>query len=200
MVYNRNIPQPNERPSQTQPKLLENFGQLATVFDANHATYDDPTIADRGKHKFVTLQRQTAPPAVTGTDAVFFASKPTIGAQSAPFYRTPERDYSIPIGIYAGNFTLASSSGTKNVLNMTGYPPMTGTVLAIQTNNTDRSLFSSFYWSGTSLSIPGPDGQLIAGNTLQRFDDDGDGVWLQIRKDSTSGSILVSIRFFAMLI
>lgn len=198
MTFNPNIPQSGDRPSQTQGQILTNFQQLNTVFDVNHVPFNDPTVANRGKHKVVTVQRQGAAPAITGSDAAFYTRSPGISPTAGPFFKNVAVEYSMALAINAGNFSLSSSSGTKNVINMTQYPPMAGTVIATDISSRDRTIFSPFYWNGTALSVPGVNGQLPSGSFLVRFDDDSDGIWLQIEK--TSGSVTVDIRFFVVLI
>lgn len=198
MTYSPNIPAAGDRPSQSQSQIQTNFSQLNTIFDVNHVPFNDPTVANRGKHKVVTVQRQASAPSITGSDAAYYTRSPGISPTAGPFFKNVAREYSISLAINAGNVALSSSSGTKNVINMTAYPPMAGTVIATDISSRDRTIFSPFYWNGTALSVPGANGQLASGSFLVRFDDDSDGIWLQIEK--TSGSVTVDIRFFVVLI
>lgn len=72
MTYNPNIPQPNDRPAQSQGQILTNFTQLNTIFDENHVTFNNVTVADRGKHKFVVIKRNGGDPTTAGTDTALY--------------------------------------------------------------------------------------------------------------------------------
>lgn len=62
MAYTANTPQANDRISDTQDPILNNFINLPTLIEANHVGFDGS--ADEGKHKFVTLPVQAASPPV----------------------------------------------------------------------------------------------------------------------------------------
>ena len=84
MTYNPNIPQSNDLISQSQGQFLTNFSQLNTIFDVDHVTYDNATVANRGLHRKVTFPavitdpNQTAPisslyiKTVSGSSQLFF--------------------------------------------------------------------------------------------------------------------------------
>ena len=57
MSFNKNIPQPTDRLSQSQQDLLNNNLQLNTSFGVNHFPFDDLT-ADNGKNNFVQLKNR----------------------------------------------------------------------------------------------------------------------------------------------
>lgn len=65
MTFDPAIPQPNDRLSESQQDLLENFQQLNTVFGVNHVAFNDNS-SNKGKHKFVTYIEQASDP--TGSD------------------------------------------------------------------------------------------------------------------------------------
>lgn len=75
MSYNPNIPLSTDRPSQSQGQILTNFQQLDSIFAINHVTFDDATVANRGKHTYVTLIDETAtPPTPSGTDIALYSA------------------------------------------------------------------------------------------------------------------------------
>lgn len=63
MTFNPQIPQAGDRPSNSQAQLLTNFGQLNTLFNADHVAYNDATVANRGLHRKVTFITSVADPA-----------------------------------------------------------------------------------------------------------------------------------------
>lgn len=80
MSYDPQIPQPNDDMGQvSQPGLLTNFGQLNTVFDQNHETFN--AASNRGKHKFIQLPGQADDPEAATTEIVLFAKDGTNIAQ-----------------------------------------------------------------------------------------------------------------------
>lgn len=80
MSYDPQIPQPNDDMGQvSQPGLLTNFGQLNTVFDQNHETFN--AASNRGKHKFVQFPVQGSDPEAATTEIVLFAKDGTNIAQ-----------------------------------------------------------------------------------------------------------------------
>ena len=75
MSYNPNIPLSTDRPSQSQGQILTNFQQLDSIFAINHVAFDDATVANRGKHTYVTLIDETAtPPTPSGTDIALYSA------------------------------------------------------------------------------------------------------------------------------
>lgn len=53
MSYNPSIPQPTDRPSDSQAQILANFTQLNTIFGQEHVTFN--ATADNGEHTKVTI-------------------------------------------------------------------------------------------------------------------------------------------------
>jgi hypothetical protein len=72
MVYVPTIPQAGDIPSQSQPQILENFGQANTLFNVNHYTFNDPTVANRGKHRYIVMPRLAAGPALAADEGSLF--------------------------------------------------------------------------------------------------------------------------------
>lgn len=71
MTYNPSIPQPNDILSQSQAQIQTNFAQADTIFDVNHITFDNASVASRGKHRRVDLIRVAAPGSIA-TEAVVY--------------------------------------------------------------------------------------------------------------------------------
>lgn len=71
MTYNPAIPQPNDILSQSQSQIQTNFAQADTIFDLNHVTFDNASVASRGKHRRVDLIRVAAPGSIA-TEAVVY--------------------------------------------------------------------------------------------------------------------------------
>lgn len=73
MTYNPAIPQASDQPSLSQGQMLINFGQLNTIFDSNHYTFNYATVADRGKHKYASFMNQAAGPVTGATECALYA-------------------------------------------------------------------------------------------------------------------------------
>lgn len=58
-------PNANDRISDTQPLILQNFNTINAAFNVNHGEY---LTGDQGKHKFVTFLPQNPVPVFAGTD------------------------------------------------------------------------------------------------------------------------------------
>lgn len=69
MPYNPNIPQAADKLRVSQPQILQNFQGINTGFNLNHI---DLNLADAGKHKLLTMPRQTFPQVVAGTDLLMY--------------------------------------------------------------------------------------------------------------------------------
>lgn len=62
MSYNPSIPLADDLMSESQGQILTNFGQLNTIFDQDHVTYDDVTAVNRGKHNQSTYPDSSSDP------------------------------------------------------------------------------------------------------------------------------------------
>ena len=69
MPYNPQIPQPADKLRVSQNDILNNFQAIGTGFALNHV---DLNLADAGKHKLLTMPRQTFPQVVAGNDLLFY--------------------------------------------------------------------------------------------------------------------------------
>lgn len=86
MSYNPNIPQANDRPSQSQGQILTNFQQADIGFFKDHISWTNAVIADRGKHKSVTLKASSIP-STASTDLALYSR--TSGGEVKLFFRYP---------------------------------------------------------------------------------------------------------------
>lgn len=86
MTFDPAVPQANEIISTSQPKLLENFSQLNSVFGVNHVPFNDVS-ANKGKHNYVTYVEQTADPVSQDNEYLVY-SKELSG--SAELYARPQ--------------------------------------------------------------------------------------------------------------
>lgn len=84
--YNPNIPQPNDNLSTSQGQLLNNFGQLNTIFAFDHYTWNDATTGSRGFHKKVTFPVPITIAAPTGTSSVFYSK--LVSSVPSPYFDT----------------------------------------------------------------------------------------------------------------
>lgn len=78
MTYLPDIPQPGEKPSISQGKLLDNFKTLNSVFGENHYEFNSSTNA--GRHKFVQYIAQSAAPSTVNMSATYVKNVTGIGA------------------------------------------------------------------------------------------------------------------------
>jgi len=107
MVYSPNIPQPNNRPSNSQPQLLENFSQLNTIFNVNHQTFNAATNA--GKHTHVDMIAQAAPTPLAGEGSLYVFN--TGGTREQCRYRRESSGTIMPVTEWIGgylSFTVAA--------------------------------------------------------------------------------------------
>jgi hypothetical protein len=86
MTYNPNIPQGIDLPSASQPQLLTNFNQANTLFALNHYTFNDATVALRGKHKIVVMPVAAAP-ATTATEAALYTKAYPVTLKPTLYFR-----------------------------------------------------------------------------------------------------------------
>ena len=72
-TYTPNVPLSNQRISQTQPIILENFQSLDSAIQNDNVAITDATVGNRMLHKQVTFPDvQGADPAVVGNDGVIY--------------------------------------------------------------------------------------------------------------------------------
>lgn len=77
MAYTANIPQPNDKISNSQPQILQNFQALNTYTSVDHVSLN---AANQGKHKTATFPTAAAPAAAGATEVgLYSANGPTSG-------------------------------------------------------------------------------------------------------------------------
>jgi hypothetical protein len=85
MTYTPDTPLPTDLPSYSQGIFRTNFNELNTIFSENHFTFNDATVAKRGKHNFVTLPVRAGDPGGLGaTEIALFCENLSIGDPATP--------------------------------------------------------------------------------------------------------------------
>lgn len=136
MTYNPNIPQSTDNLSTSQGQILNNFGQLDTIFDADHFKFDYSTAADRGLHRQVTYPSALAvdPTLLTGgvtytknvsaVPQLFFTNSSAQVTQltGLPLLAASIGSMTLPSGIIIkwGATAVSSQNGNNQVLFTTG--------------------------------------------------------------------------------
>jgi hypothetical protein len=70
--YNPNIPQATDNLSTSQGQILNNFGQLDTIFDIDHYKFDDNNTAARGMHRQIDFPATRSDPTLAGTAGMVY--------------------------------------------------------------------------------------------------------------------------------
>ena len=83
MPYNNAIPQENDEIPTSQGDLLGNFQTIQTALLVNHVGFN---VGNQGKHAFVTLPVQAAPPAPLANEICLYS-------EQSPFSAQPELTY-----------------------------------------------------------------------------------------------------------
>lgn len=85
MAYVSNIPQPNDLLSESQGDILGNFQSANTTYGINHYPFDNATVGQIGKHKFVEMPVSAVIPAgLIAGDGTVYAK--TANAATQLFY------------------------------------------------------------------------------------------------------------------
>lgn len=175
MTYNNAIPQPGDRPSQSQSQLLANFADLKTFLDKNHVNLLDPSIDSGGLHKFLQMPEQSSDPATAVSQGALYTKDD--GTRTALYWRQENNGTVIKltgpnpvagtagqtflpggIGIKWGTFTKAGSfpsSGTitYTTLGLTAFSTTTYNVVMTFTGPTSSSTGDLFFTSGNATSF-----------------------------------------------
>lgn len=85
MSFNPGIPQSSDIPAQSQAQLLTNFQQTNSVFGINHVEFNNATVANRGKHKYVSMIEQGSDPATAANEVALYSKD--VSAVSQLFLR-----------------------------------------------------------------------------------------------------------------
>jgi len=206
-IYNVNIPDTPNAPSNDQPLMKANFRIANDTMGTNHVPMTDdgglPAGSNRGKHNMVTLVQQAVIPLTPGaakSEGLIWAAKDSANTVTAPFYSlyngTTRNTFSMPIVKYAPQVAW-SGSGTTDVANFLtlAYPPMTGMLFLYDSSQRNRTIFTTFIWDGTSIIVPGSGsstGQLIGDTATWKYVT-STGSKLQLVTGSGSGTIVTNI-------
>ena len=108
MVYNSNIPQPTDRPSDSQSQLLGNFQDLKTFLDRNHVAIANPGVdLDEGKHTFLQMPEQGTVPATLANEGAVYTKDSGVSTQL--YFREESNGAEIQLtGIVPGSTVAAS--------------------------------------------------------------------------------------------
>ena len=82
MSYNNAIPQATDDPSASQPQILANFEEIATLIAVNHVAFND---SDQGKHAFLQMPEQSSAPATAANEGGLYTKE--ISSATQLFYR-----------------------------------------------------------------------------------------------------------------
>ena len=174
MVFNKDIPQPNDQLSASQPTLLSNNQDLDTSFGVDHYVFSDAT-SNNGKHREVTSPNIAIP--TTTVEPKIYGYEKTANVGVLQFSRGVND--AVPTPLTTINSKAADSVYTagqvKNILDCTG---MTRTIMTIKIDSIapDTVLISALYsasFSNGVLSAPKALSPLTrlrieaAGNVLQ---------------------------------
>lgn len=68
-IYNPDIPQAIDQPSQSQGEILQNFTSINEIWDVNHYTF---ASVNGGKHKFVQMPQQAIKPVILANEMALY--------------------------------------------------------------------------------------------------------------------------------
>lgn len=111
MTYTPGIPVGPTLISNTFQLIATNFTQLNSIFDKDHVTWNNATIAERGWHRQVTFNDYNVPLAPTDPQSILYTD--AVGGHPALFYATSQGFFGI------GN-SFASFAPTVTVSNTVG--------------------------------------------------------------------------------
>jgi hypothetical protein len=135
--YDPLIPQANDLISQSQADILNNFGQLESIFNTDHWTWDSTPSANRGLH------RQISFPAALGSD-------PSLGSNVGYlFLKNDPNDTASKPQLYFKN-----SSNTYQVSNRFRSSGTTGYWMADNGSGTTGSTMITMWGSASIPSSP----------------------------------------------
>lgn len=72
MVYNANVPASGQSLGETRPTIQGNFADINTAFGANHIAL---TTSTDGKHKFLQMPEQGAPPSTGPNEGALYTKE-----------------------------------------------------------------------------------------------------------------------------
>ena len=84
MVYSSKIPQGNQRGTDTQDPMLQNFTAIKTFIDTNHVTFGDP---NQGKHSKIVMPVSTSAPTTIAAEVALFAMMSNMSFKSSKWWK-----------------------------------------------------------------------------------------------------------------
>lgn len=151
MVYNDNIPQPQDPLSVSQGDILENFKQLNIIYGTDHIAYDSPV--DVGKHKTVTYVTQETEPNTVANEVKSFSFVPSTDLGEIEFSKGPNDPvptpltslHSVPAGIDI------PTNSTVDILNFSNFSFAIAELYAFKVDGEYR--VSTLIYDGTSIKL-----------------------------------------------
>lgn len=171
MAYN-NVPQANQRISDTQPLIQSNFQQIQTAFSLNHVPIADAS-GNQGKHNFVTFPVQNPAPTITAPDIGLYSLAHARSSLNQLFYvNSASTVTNVPFtackfanigyayfagGILVkwGNATAAMAGGIGTITFNTdaSIPPFSSAFIVYFTLSSNPSDHIYYYRSGTLTNL-----------------------------------------------
>lgn len=112
MTFNPNIPAANDLINQSQAQLQTNFSQANTIFDVDHVTFDDATVADRGKHRQCTYPELGGGPTTLANEGAVYTLAGA--AETELYYRRESNGEEVQLSIFRA---WANFQGSPVVIN-----------------------------------------------------------------------------------
>lgn len=115
--YDPLIPQPSDNLSTSQGQILNNFTELNNIFDADHFTWNNATVGNRGLHREVTFPAVKAvDPTPSGVSSVIYTK--TVSGASTAFFANASGASALWAGGGTGLVSL-TGSGNDSIGSMT---------------------------------------------------------------------------------
>ncbi len=160
MVFNPNIPPPNQDLSDSQPILLTNNQSIDASFGIDHYAFSNATT-NNGFHNTVTtpLVVGSAHPVTAAAIPKFYAMQDSNNLGVIQYSRGPSNSVPTPLtSLHSGSGALTlAPNGTTNVFDCTGLT-LGFFELSAQGTTTQPAqpvMFSYIFWNGTSLASVG---------------------------------------------
>lgn len=155
MVYDPNIPQPNDRLSVSQNDILVNFQQLNISQIRNHF---DLTSSDTGYHKLLNMPEEQGATPTSNTDEMIVYTQNFAPASQPELMilreNTSDGNKAFPItrfGITAGGLFPTTNSGTATTINQ-AYPFHNVNTAALNITNVAQTYTVNFLTPLTSTN------------------------------------------------
>ncbi len=157
MSYNPSIPQAADDLSVSQGQLLQNFGQLDTLFGIDHYKYSNMT-SNQGFHNQVTTPGYVASPPTglpppTGATPIFYSFQQSANAGQLQFSRGPNNAVPTPLTRLQSPATPTAigSGATINIFDFTGLTNASFIFEAYDTSSTPSLVLAIGFWNGANV-------------------------------------------------